>query len=916
AASSSPFSYVSLRDHKRSTNNKGYIISQGTRNNKADDDGHDDSSWLPSHNPMTDDSWLPTVTLESADLCHRDGKNIVDDSWLPTVNDGKHGTNTNELDDDTDYSWLPSTFVDNNKIKPKPKNNNNNNNNNNKKNTNKNQNISTNKNESKNHKSNNNKSPQKKPRNGHWALAREVVFSCDQPNEHTENLTSKTSHSSRIKQHDTPSESTYVVESPTSGGVSSLLQRWRDLSEAKNSNKNDESSPSSTRNNSCSTGTNESKKDNSPRSPRNPNNESNSDWDSDKASRRLSCPLPSRDARDSNPGGTEKEKIRVVDIIKKLSREEELAASHAAGHVNESLPPIRTNVLQKRVEGDHNGIKSPKVPRHLIRGRQAFNNFLKQMEDHKQYELKCLVERKPVSKFPHRGRIQASLRFKILRLGAEPKPETNRHRRCISKTLESNNRLDIMDLRERFNSGVQNGATDSTKPKRNDIRNTNNEETPSSAAKDVDVKIKTKTATTNKKQEYQPKIEALTNQSTKNSTSSGKDVVHKAKFVDSSSNSLMFKEDKFYIDENKISFHEDEGQFMSARTSYSQIEDRGFSDFEEGNYSGNKQGLESFNDWIENGYSQTPSDLDGGESYDMQLFDTNYDWVSEISRPKSDWEDMRLARYQEMRHHSSGNEDIQRLLERKSVSSFLGSGLRDLIDQLMVTRIEQSHVQVEKKDIVRREKGDSMKEMGQEHGSMVDEDGDRWSRIETKCSEYSERPWRPNDVINNSETTSRTSPSTSGTTTSPSLEHSLSSGRSHNNSTPQSPFPNTHQTIKMELIYDLKGHMEQLHQEIMELRKSIKSCVNMQVKMQQSLKQNAVAASATCPAQKKERNTHGFVKYNCFICRVMQVDSLLYRCGHMCACFKCAVEMQRTSGECPICEAPIVDIVKAFAHEN
>lgn len=67
-------------------------------------------------------------------------------------------------------------------------------------------------------------------------------------------------------------------------------------------------------------------------------------------------------------------------------------------------------------------------------------------------------------------------------------------------------------------------------------------------------------------------------------------------------------------------------------------------------------------------YSQTRSELDEyryldeDESYDMQVLDTNYDWISDISRPKSDWEYMRQARYQEM---SSGKGDIQRLLERQ-----------------------------------------------------------------------------------------------------------------------------------------------------------------------------------------------------------------------------------------------------------
>jgi hypothetical protein len=36
----------------------------------------------------------------------------------------------------------------------------------------------------------------------------------------------------------------------------------------------------------------------------------------------------------------------------------------------------------------------------------------------------------------------------------------------------------------------------------------------------------------------------------------------------------------------------------------------------------------------------------------------------------------------------------------------------------------------------------------------------------------------------------------------------------------------------MDLIYDMRGHMEQLYQEMSELRKSIKSCMDMQMQMQ------------------------------------------------------------------------------------
>ena len=46
----------------------------------------------------------------------------------------------------------------------------------------------------------------------------------------------------------------------------------------------------------------------------------------------------------------------------------------------------------------------------------------------------------------------------------------------------------------------------------------------------------------------------------------------------------------------------------------------------------------------------------------------------------------------------------------------------------------------------------------------------------------------------------------------------------------------------MELIYEMRGHMEQLHQEIFEIRRSINSCMNMQMNLQHSIKDEVAAA--------------------------------------------------------------------------
>lgn len=48
---------------------------------------------------------------------------------------------------------------------------------------------------------------------------------------------------------------------------------------------------------------------------------------------------------------------------------------------------------------------------------------------------------------------------------------------------------------------------------------------------------------------------------------------------------------------------------------------------------------------------------------------------------------------------------------------------------------------------------------------------------------------------------------------------------------------------EMDLIYDLRGQMEQLHHEMAELQKSIRGCMNMQVKLQQLMKLKVSAAS-------------------------------------------------------------------------
>ncbi|CAK1587895.1 unnamed protein product [Parnassius mnemosyne] len=52
----------------------------------------------------------------------------------------------------------------------------------------------------------------------------------------------------------------------------------------------------------------------------------------------------------------------------------------------------------------------------------------------------------------------------------------------------------------------------------------------------------------------------------------------------------------------------------------------------------------------------------------------------------------------------------------------------------------------------------------------------------------------------------------------------------------------------------------------------------------------------------------------CTICYENPVDSVLYMCGHMCMCYRCAVQQWRGKGggQCPLCRAQIKDVIRTY----
>lgn len=127
----------------------------------------------------------------------------------------------------------------------------------------------------------------------------------------------------------------------------------------------------------------------------------------------------------------------------------------------------------------------------------------------------------------------------------------------------------------------------------------------------------------------------------------------------------------------------------------------------------------------------------------------------------------------------------------------------------------------------------------------------------------------------------------------------------------------------------LSRELAALKAQMQEMKNMMKVSFDLQLDIQRAIRQEVAAGIAAATAttgatggDQTESSSGSTAQYprrckpvndtHCLICLDNASDSVLYQCGHMCVCFPCGRHLMDRGAKCPVCRAPIRDIIRAY----